>query len=49
MTLPRSCYCYKEKETSSDNALESRIGDICLTFPGYEYRKLPNSFIAKGG
>ena len=40
MRLPRRCYYYKEKERSSDNALESRIGDICLEFPGYGYRRV---------
>ena len=48
MTLPRRCYYYKKKEKSFDNALESRIGDICLEFPGYGYRRVTKQLHREG-
>ena len=48
MKLSQRSYYYKEKETSSDNALESRIGDICLEFHGYGYRRVTKQLHREG-
>jgi putative transposase len=48
MILPQRSYYYKEKEKSSDNALESRIGDICLEFSGYGYRRVTKQLHREG-
>ena len=48
MILPQRSYYYKEKEKSSDNAMESRIGDICLEFSGYGYRRVTKQLHREG-
>ena len=48
MQLPRGSYYYKAKEKLSDKALEARIGDICLEFPGYGYRRVTKQLHREG-
>ena len=40
MNLPRRSFYHKKKEKSHNQVLESRIGDICLEFSGYGYRRV---------
>jgi transposase InsO family protein len=48
MKLPRRSYYYKAKEQSSDEALKTRIGDICLEFSGYGYRRVTRQLNREG-
>jgi putative transposase len=40
MNMPRRSFYHQKKEKSPDKGLESRIGDICLEFSGYGYRRV---------
>ena len=40
MNLPRRSFYHQRKEKSPDKVLETRIGDICLEFSGYGYRRV---------
>jgi putative transposase len=48
MELPRRTFYYKSKRTASDDALIGRIGDICLEFPGYGYRRVAKQLQREG-
>jgi len=48
MNLPRRSFYHKEKEEVSDKDLESRIGDICLEFSGYGYRRVTKHLHREG-
>jgi transposase InsO family protein len=48
MQLPRRSYYYKAKEKLSDKALGARIGDICLEFSGYGYRRVTKQLHREG-
>jgi len=48
MNLPRRCFYRKEKEEAPDKILESRIGDICLEFSGYGYRRVTKQLHREG-
>ena len=48
MQLPRRSHYYKAKEKLSDEALEARIGDICLEFSGYGYRRVTKQLHREG-
>jgi putative transposase len=48
MKLTRRSYYYRAKETSPDKALEDRIGDICLAFPRYGYRRVTKQLQREG-
>lgn len=48
MKLPRRSFYHKEKEKVSDKDLESRIGDICLEFSGYGYRRVTKQLHREG-
>ena len=48
MQLPRRSYYYKLKNRPSDEALEDRIGDICLEFSGYGYRRVTQQLKREG-
>jgi putative transposase len=48
MQLPRRTYYYKAKDTPSDEALIARIGDLCLEFPRYGYRRVTEQLQREG-
>ena len=48
MGLPRRSFYHKEKEESPDKDLEFRIGDICLEFSGYGYRRVTRQLHREG-
>jgi putative transposase len=48
MNLPRRSFYHKEKEEVLDKDLESRIGDICLEFSGYGYRRVTKQLHREG-
>jgi len=48
MHLPRRSYYHKAKDKPSDAALEARIGDICLEFSGYGYRRVTKQLHREG-
>jgi putative transposase len=48
MNLPRRTYYYKPKHTPPDEALIARIGDLCLQFPGYGYRRVTEQLQREG-
>jgi putative transposase len=48
MDLPRRSFYYKEKEQVHDKDLEARIGDICLEFSGYGYRRVTQQLHREG-
>ena len=48
MELPRRTYYYKSKHTPPDEALIARIGDLCLQFPGYGYRRVTEQLQREG-
>ena len=48
MELPRRSYYYKPKNNCSDGALEARIGDLCLEFPRYGYRRVTKQLHREG-
>jgi len=48
MQLPRRSYYYKPKNKRSDEALTDRIGDICLEFPAYGYRRVTKQLKREG-
>jgi transposase InsO family protein len=48
MNLPRRSFYHKEKKEAPDKDLESRIGDICLEFSGYGYRRVTKQLHREG-
>jgi putative transposase len=48
MELPRRTYYYKSNATPSDEALIARIGDLCLEFPRYGYRRVTEQLQREG-
>ena len=48
MDLPLRTYYYEPKHTPSDAALIARIGDICLEFPRYGYRRVTKQLQREG-
>ena len=48
MQLPRRSFYYKPKNNPSDGALLTRIGDICMEFPGYGYRRVTKQLQREG-
>jgi putative transposase len=48
MNLPRRTYYYEPKHTPSGEALIERIGDLCLEFPGYGYRRVTKQLNREG-
>jgi putative transposase len=48
MDLPRRSFYHKEKEEFHDKDLEARIGDICLEFSGYGYRRVTQQLHREG-
>lgn len=48
MNLSRRSYYYKPKDKPSEVALKTRIGDICLEFPRYGYRRVTKELHRKG-
>ncbi len=48
MNLPRRTYYYHSKHKPSDEALIDRIGDICLEFPRYGYRRVTKQLHREG-
>ena len=48
MDLPRRTYYYEPKDTPADEALIDRIGDICLEFPRYGYRRVTKQLQREG-
>ena len=48
MNLPRRSFYHKEKEEAPDKDLESLIGDICLEFSGYGYRRVTKQLHREG-
>jgi transposase InsO family protein len=48
MNLPRRSFYHKEKKEAPDKDLESRIGDICLEFSGYGYRRVTKQLYREG-
>jgi len=48
MSLPRRSYYYKPKATPADGALIERMGDLCLEFPGYGYRRITKQLHREG-
>jgi transposase InsO family protein len=48
MDLPRRSFYHKAKEAIPDENLEERIGDICLEFPGYGYRRVTRQLHREG-
>jgi len=48
MKLPRRSYYYEPKDKASHQALIDRIGDICLEFPGYGYRRVTKQLHREG-
>ena len=48
MALPRRSYYYEHQEARTEDALITRIGDICLEFPGYGYRRVTRQLHREG-
>jgi len=48
MELPRSTYYYASKNTPPEKALIDRIGDLCLEFPRYGYRRVTKQLHREG-
>jgi putative transposase len=48
MQLPRRTYYYEPKHKSSDEVLINRIGDICVEFPRYGYRRVTEQLNREG-
>jgi putative transposase len=48
MNLPRRSHYYRAKEHTTDKALEARIGNICLAFPRYGYRRVTRQLQREG-
>ena len=48
MDLPQRTYHYEPKDTPSDEALIARIGDLCLEFPRYGYRRVTKQLQREG-
>ena len=48
MSLPRRSYYYRPRSTPSDEALTGRMGDICLEFPRYGYRRVTKQLHREG-
>ena len=48
MDLPQRTYYYEPKHTPSDEALIDRIGDLCLEFPRYGYRRVTKQLQREG-
>jgi len=48
MQLPRRSYYYKPKNKPSDEAMISRMEDICLEFPRYGYRRVTKQLRREG-
>jgi putative transposase len=48
MNLPRRTYYYEPKYTPSGEALIDRIGDLCLEFPRYGYRRVTKQLQREG-
>ena len=48
MNLPRRSFYHKEEEEFSDKDLEARIGDMCLEFSGYGYRRVTRQLHREG-
>ncbi len=48
MNLPRRTYYYEPKHTPSAEALIDRIGDLCLEFPRYGYRRVTKQLHREG-
>ncbi len=48
MALPRRSYYYENQETPAEDALITRIGDICLEFSGYGYRRVTRQLHREG-
>jgi putative transposase len=48
MELPRRTYYYEPKHTLVDEALIDRMGDLCLEFPRYGYRRVTKQLHREG-
>ena len=48
MDLPRRTYYYEPRHTPCEKALIDRIGDLCLEFPGYGYRRVTKQLHREG-
>jgi transposase InsO family protein len=48
MNLPRRTYYYEPKHTPTDEALIERMGDLCLEFPSYGYRRVTKQLNREG-
>jgi putative transposase len=48
MDLPRRSYYYEHQEAPSEDDLITRIGDICLEFSGYGYRRVTRQLHREG-
>jgi len=48
MNLPRRTYYYAPKHTPSEEVLIDRIGDLCLEFPRYGYRRVTKQLHREG-
>ena len=48
MNIPRRSFYHRRKGKSPDKVLESRIGDICLEFSGYGYRRVTRQLHREG-
>jgi putative transposase len=48
MNLSRRSFYHRRKVKSPDKVLESRIGDICLEFSGYGYRRVTRQLHREG-
>lgn len=48
MNLPRRSFYHQRKEKAPDKVLEARIGDICLEFSGYGYRRVTKQLHREG-
>ncbi len=48
MGLPRRSFYHKHKEEAPYEDLEARIGDLCLEFSGYGYRRVTRKLRREG-
>lgn len=48
MQFPKRSYYYKTKNKPSNDSLNARIGDICLEFPRYGYRRVTKQLHREG-
>jgi putative transposase len=48
MNLPRRSYYYEPMQKHADEALIGRIGDLCLEFPRYGYRRVTKQLHREG-